>query len=137
VADFSYLSGGGYTKDRRHVAGFRPHAFSQVPKADERWSVETVDLVSLLCHTEPVAYVSVTLPRMEELRDASTRALDAFESSSLTKLQAGDFLVVGEGKGQLRLFGAIRAGRQCVACHGCERGDLLGAFSYILKRTTP
>jgi hypothetical protein len=137
VADFSYPSGRGYAKDRSHVAGFRPHEFSQLPATDERWAVETVDLVSLLCHTEPVAYVSADLPRMEELRGASTRALDAFEASALTKLTAGDLLVVGEGNEQMRLLGAIRAVRQCVACHGCERGDLLGAFSYTLRRTAP
>jgi hypothetical protein len=102
--------------------------------ADDCWAVETVDLVSLLCHTEPVAYVSADLPRMEELKGASTRPLDAFEASALTELRAGDLLVVSEGKGQMRLLGAIRAIRQCVECHGCERGDLLGAFSYTLRR---
>ena len=137
VADFSYPSGSGYAKDRSHVAGFRPHEFSQLPVADERWAVETVDLVSLLCHTEPVAYVSADLPRMEELRGASTRPLDAFEASALTKLRAGDLLVVGEGSEQMRLLGAIRAVRQCIECHGCKRCDLLGAFSYALRRSKP
>jgi hypothetical protein len=74
---------------------------------------------------------------MEELKGAPTRPLDAFESSGLTRLRRGDFLVVGEGKGHLRLLGVIRAVRQCVTCHGCERGDLLGAFSYTLRRTEP
>jgi hypothetical protein len=137
VADFSYPAGGGYARDRRHAAGFRPHEFSQVPKAGERWAVETVDLVSLLCHPEPVAYVSADLPRMEQLKGASTRPLDAFELSGLTRLRGGDWLVVGEGNGHLRLLGAIRAVRQCVTCHGCERGDLLGAFSYTLRRAEP
>jgi hypothetical protein len=137
VADFSYPAGSGYAEDRRHVADFRPHEFSEVPKADERWAVETVDLVSLLCHAEPVAYVSADLPRMEELKVAPTRTLDAFESSGLARLRAGEFLVVGGGNGQLRILGAIRAVRQCVACHGCERGDLLGAFAYTLRRTGP
>jgi hypothetical protein len=137
VADFSYPSGSGYARDRRHAVGFRPHEFSQVPKAGERWAVETVDLVSLLCHAEPVAYVSTDLPRMEELKGASTRPLDVFESPGLTKLRGGDLLVVGEGNGHVRLLGAIRAVRQCVTCHGCERGDLLGAFSYTLRRTEP
>ena len=34
----------------------------------------------------------------------------------------------------VRMVGAIRSTTQCVSCHDCERGDLLGAFSYTLKR---
>jgi hypothetical protein len=30
------------------------------------------------------------------------------------------------------MLGPIRATKQCTQCHGCERGELLGAFSYIL-----
>jgi hypothetical protein len=137
VADFSYPSGGGYVKDRQHVAAFRSHEFSQVPNAAGRWTVETVDLVSLLCHTEPVAYVSTNLPRMQDLKEAPTRALDTFESSGLTKLRGGEFLIVGHSEGRMRMLGSIRAVKQCVTCHGCERGDLLGAFSYTLRSTGP
>lgn len=39
------------------------------------------------------------------------------------------------------IWGAIRAARQCLACHDAERGDLLGAFSYRMtldgKQTSP
>ena len=34
----------------------------------------------------------------------------------------------------LRILGAIRAAKQCVDCHGGERGALLGAFSYTLTQ---
>ena len=30
------------------------------------------------------------------------------------------------------MLGAIRSAKQCVQCHGGQRGDLLGAFSYTL-----
>jgi hypothetical protein len=135
VADFAYPSGKGYVKDRQHVAGFLPHAFSKVPERGDAWKVETIDLVSLLCHPEPVAYVSANLPRMEELRGAPTRPLDGFESSGLGRLRDGEYAVVTDDARRLRMLGSIRAVSQCVKCHGCERGELLGAFSYLLRKT--
>jgi hypothetical protein len=134
IVDFSYLSGSGYIKDRRHVAGFLPHAFSEVPASSEAWVVENVDLLSLLLHAEPVAYVSANLPRMDELKQAPTRPLDAFELAALQRLCAGEGLIVGEQENRIRMLGAIRATLQCQECHGAERGDLLGAFSYTLRR---
>jgi hypothetical protein len=134
IVDFSNLAGRGYTQDRGHVAGFQPHAFSKVPASDDEWVVQTIDLVSLLCHAEPVAYVSDNLPRMDELREASTRPLDAFETGGLKQLVDGDYLVVGEAADKLRMLGSVRAVEQCEKCHGAERGDLLGAFSYTLRR---
>jgi mono/diheme cytochrome c family protein len=35
------------------------------------------------------------------------------------------------------MLGAVRSTRQCVACHGGDRGDLLGAFSYALVSDGP
>jgi hypothetical protein len=134
VVDFSYSSGQGYARDRRHVAGFLPHGFSKVPAPSDEWTIQTIDLVSLLCHSEPVAYVSDNLPRMDELKEAPTRALDAFETGGLKQLMDGEYLVVGEAGEKLRMLGSIRAVEQCVKCHGAERGDLLGAFSYTLRR---
>jgi len=32
------------------------------------------------------------------------------------------------------MLGATYGAKQCVACHGGERGDLLGVFSYTLQR---
>jgi hypothetical protein len=32
------------------------------------------------------------------------------------------------------ILGAISGLKQCVACHGCAGGDLLGAFTYTLRR---
>jgi hypothetical protein len=136
IVDFVYPSGAGYVKDRQHVAGFLAHGFSKVPEPRESWSVEAIDLVSLLCHDEPVAYVSANLPRMDEHRGAQapTRPLDGFESVGLQKLVAGEYLVAAESGSHLRVLGSIRAVNQCLKCHGAERGDLLGAFSYTLRR---
>jgi hypothetical protein len=133
ILDFVHLRGFGYVKDRRHVAGFQPHQFSQVPQA-KRWRVRAIDLVSLLLHDPPVAYVSANLPRMDELRQAPTRPLDVFESAGLARLGAGEDLFIHATDKGVRMLGALRATRQCLACHGCERGDLLGAFSYTLQQ---
>jgi hypothetical protein len=120
----------GYVEDRHHVAGFRPHRFSRLPEAERlQFKIETIDLVGLLLHPEPLAYVSANLPRMDKLRAAPTRPLDEFESVGLEKLRAGEDIVGAKAGDHLRMVGAIRNLKQCVQCHGGERGDLLGAFS--------
>ena len=137
VLDFANPRGYGFIKDRRHVAGFQTHQFSAVPVSGEEqqwWAVQRLDLVSLLLHNEPVAYDSDFLPRMDELRGATTRSLDAFEQSSLGKITQGEDFAIGVSGDRVRMLGSIRSTKQCVKCHGGERGDLLGAFSYALKR---
>ena len=130
--DFINFENFGYVKDRRHVAGFQSHRFSKVPEPTDGWRIETLDLVGLLLHEKPVAYVSANLPRMDELKKAPTRPLDRFETGGLKKLRGGEDLVTAEAGANLRMFGAIRSAKQCVDCHGGQRGDLLGAFSYTL-----
>jgi hypothetical protein len=132
IVDFAYPAGFGYVRDRNRVAGFEPHQFGRVPES-KVWSVQTIDLVGLLLHKKPVVYLSDHLPRMDELRGAATRPLDAFESEGLESLRRGEDLVVRPAADGLRLLGAVRSARQCVDCHGGERGDLLGAFSYSLR----
>src|SRR5207249_363954 len=138
--DFVNPKGFGYIQDRAHVKGFQAHQFRSVPElpapkeATRRWRVRRLELVSLLKHNEPAVYVSEHLPRMDELRDARTRPLDAFEMRTLNALQAGDDLKAESAADQIRLLGAVRAARQCLECHRGERGKLLGAFSYRLQR---
>jgi hypothetical protein len=134
IVDFVNVPGFGYFKDRQQVAGFQAHQFSQAPTPAEHWILQSVDLVGLLLHDEPVVYVTANLPRMEELRGAATRQLDDFEAAGLAALGGGDDLFQRETTAGRRLLGAIRSARQCVACHDRERGDLLGAFSYTLTR---
>lgn len=134
VVDFVHPEGFGYIKDRRHVVGFQEHQISQMPEPADRWALQRLDLLSLLLHEEPVAYVTDHLPRMKELRAASTRELDDFESVGLPALQRGEDLFVRSKGQELRMLGALRAARQCLACHEAERGDLLGAFSYRMMR---
>jgi hypothetical protein len=133
ILDFVNPRGFGYIKDRAHVAGFLAHGFSESPKPTTRWAVERIDLIGLLLHPEPVAYVSERLPAMDEIRRAPTRQLDTFEVAGLESLRGGQMLSVAQTNGPPRMLGAIRSVRQCVGCHGGERADLLGAFSYTLR----
>jgi hypothetical protein len=103
-------------------------------KPDGRWLIRRIDLVSLLTHEQPVAYVSVNLPRMDELRGAATRPLTQFERRALTALRAGSNLQVDASADHIQMLGAIRAVKQCLDCHDARRADLLGAFSYRLQR---
>lgn len=133
----------GFVKDLDHVAGFEPHQFQQLPKLRDRsrprteWQITRLELVSLLKHDTPVAYVSEHLPQMNELRDAPTRLLDAFERSALERLRADEDLVIDEATSQIRMLGSLRSGKDCTQCHAVKRGALLGAFSYELTPISP
>jgi hypothetical protein len=135
VADFVYPRGFGLIKDRSRVIGFQSHQFSQLPDPGERWSLQRLDLIGLVVHDDPVAYVSDSLPRMDELREGRKRPLDAFETNGLAALRKGEELYVRDTAVGLRVLGAVRSARQCIACHGGERGDLLGAFSYAFVKS--
>jgi hypothetical protein len=88
-----------------------------------------------LKYDQPVAYVSNNLPKMDELRDAPTRPLDAFEQEALAALQQGEDLMLEGRPGHMRMLGSLRAAKQCLRCHQVSRGALLGAFSYKLVRS--
>jgi hypothetical protein len=124
----------GYLKDRAHVAGFRPHQFKELPRFETLWALQRIELIGLVLRDYPVVYVSEHLPRMDLLAKAPVRRLDTFEGAGLDALRKGQFLHIGEQNGRLRVIGALRATQQCTECHNCERGELLGAFSYQLRR---
>ncbi|QDU24275.1 DUF3365 domain-containing protein [Urbifossiella limnaea] len=132
LLDFVNPDGSGYVRSRREVAGFLPHAFSRVPEGRE-WRAVRVELVGLLKHAEPVVYPSDRLPAMADLKDAPTRAPDAFEAAGIDAVRRGEAGFVGRRGDEVRYVGAVRSAEACVKCHGGERGDLLGAFSYRLR----
>jgi hypothetical protein len=76
-----------------------------------------------------------------------TRPLTGFESNSVTLLAAGTNFVTSPHQAktasheaaveQRFVLGAIRASQDCLKCHQCDEGKLLGAFSYILTRVAP
>ena len=137
ILDFVNLRGVGYLRDRRHGTGFQSHRFSRVPASGNRWRVRTLDLVSLLRHDPPAVYVADHLPSMARLGDTPTRPPDRFEALGLAALRRGEDVLAAEGDGGTRMLGAIRANGRCLDCHGGNRGDLLGAFSYTLLADGP
>lgn len=157
--DFAGPLGLGLVRDRDHVAGFKSHQFRSVSplvtkwdrditkpaigpngqplppaKPVEEWVLRRLELVSLLKHKAPAVYVSATLPKMDDLAKADTRELSGFEADSLRTLRSGESLVARAKANHLEMFGALRAAKQCQACHQVQRGELLGAFSYELHR---
>ncbi len=140
VVEFLNSEGYGYARDRDHVAGFIPHQFRKLPRSwgmdrtTALWKFERLELVSLLKHDKPGVYVSETLPRMDRVGQLTVRPLNAFESSSLPLLQNGEDLTKELKGSELQVLGSIRAGQVCLKCHDVQRGDLLGAFTYKLRR---
>jgi hypothetical protein len=143
VFDFANRDGFGYVADRDRVYGFQPHGFRNrlvVPAPGgrpSRWTIASLELVSLLKHDAPSAYVSKNLPRMDELTEATTRPLDEFENGALEQLRSGEELVIDDHADDLRMLGSIRAAKQCTECHSVNRGALLGAFTYRLRSVSP
>lgn len=138
----------GYVESIDRTAGFAGHGFGALPYGSARrqkdsnlggaWTLERLDLISVLLHAMPVAYLSDRLPAMEELRGAMTRPLNDFEASGLASLNDGEDVFIDEStRGDttdIRMVGALRAGESCATCHEVPRGTLLGAFSYRLSR---
>lgn len=139
VVDFAFAEGFGYMKDLEHVAGFLPHRARTLPKLDAAapFSIDRIYLIGLVVHSEPTVYVTDTLPSMENVKSTPTRPTDAFELAGIEALKAGEESFVRGNDQQLRMLGAIRAGRQCLDCHAVPRGSLLGAFSYYLSARKP
>jgi hypothetical protein len=128
----------GYVRDRDHVAGFQAHRFMTMPQlaSDDlprrSWQIVRLELVSLLKHEEPAAYVSKNLPQMDELTDAPTRPLDAFEQRAVARLRSDEDVVIDDSVDRIRMVGSLRAAKNCLDCHSVKRGDLLGVFTYEL-----
>jgi hypothetical protein len=152
--NFLTVSAWGAVKSNKQAAGFEGHAFRHLPKLVEPrasndeprppepdskhpWHVTRLELVSLLVHDKPQVYVSNRLPKMTELARSKVRDLGEFEQQALKTLQGGDELAADATLNRIRMLGAVRASKQCLECHEAQRGDLLGAFSYELRRDPP
>ncbi|MFL5329106.1 MAG: hypothetical protein ACJ8C4_09325 [Gemmataceae bacterium] len=137
--EFLYPTGFGYVKDRAHVAGFKSHGFRFLREPQNKswqWRVQNVQLIGILSHAEPVVYLTDKLPSMEQVCLGKTRTLDLFEEVGLPELCDGEDLFIASKDETLRMLGAIRAVKSCQLCHDAKVGDLLGAFSYTLRRET-
>ncbi len=138
LLDFLNPAGFGYVLSRDHVAGFEPHQFRHIPAepgpaSPESWAVIRLELVSLHKHDAPVVYVSDVLPSMVDAGRLETRPLTTFEEKGLNALRKGDDSAVESAGDRVRMFGGLRAAKQCQQCHAVQHGDLLGAFSWELQ----
>ncbi len=130
---------GAMPDDKLQVAGFVPHALHYPPLASledpHAWTIERLELVSLLKFDEPRVYVLDHLPRMDQLSGDTvpTRSLDKFETTSLEQLRTDEDLVIAHEGPAYRMLGSLRTVTQCLNCHTAQRGELLGAFSYALR----
>lgn len=139
----------GHVESVDRTPGFVPHGMASHPHSHspsdaaqpskpgmppETWKIARLELVSLLKHDGPRVYLSEHLPNMKELKGAKTRELNAFETSALEKLAAGEELESRATPNQIVMLGAVRASNTCTQCHNVPRGALLGAFSYDLRR---
>jgi hypothetical protein len=120
------------------VAGFVAHAhrqpLQQVDDGGRRLAIERLELVSLHRFDAPRVYVLDHLPRMDQLssENAPTRPLDEFEREALEQLETEDVVVREEGA-RSRMVGSLRAAQHCLDCHSVSRGELLGAFTYVIR----
>ncbi len=138
VREFTAMVDWAYVPVRQQAVGFVAHAMQKTPvirgASAEEWQVSRLELVSLLKFAEPRVYSSEHLPRMEDLRNTETRSLDEFEQRALQQLRGREDIVTDQQLNTIRMVGAVRASKQCLDCHSVRRGDLLGAFSYLLDR---
>ncbi len=111
----------------------------EMPKDAPTWHIERLELVSLFKNNPPAVYASGDFTvMMFAIHDAKTRPLNAFEESNLASLKDGNEIKVQSERNAIHMLGAIRAGGECLKCHTtAKKGDLLGAFSYELRRETP
>jgi hypothetical protein len=139
LSNFLYPRGFGYVQDRAHVAGFKSHGFRSDAYPAWRvenwsWRIQHIQLLGILSQETPVVYLTDKLPSMEQVRQGKTRPLDLFEEAALSALRDGEDLFLAGKDETVRMLGALRATKTCQQCHEAEVGDLLGAFSYTLRR---
>jgi hypothetical protein len=152
--NFLSVTAWGAVQGKQQAAGFEGHAFRHLPilvepresNDDPRppdpdpkhpWHVTRLELVGLFVHDKPQVYMSHRLPKMTELARSKVRDLNEFEVQALKTLHGGDELVASATLNRIQMLGAVRASKQCLECHEAQRGDLLGAFSYELRRDPP
>ena len=97
-------------------------------------------------HAAFQAGISTNVTRREVRKLFKHRPLTSLETNAVLALREGRDLVVFTNRvdvpeasadlvstaPNLLVFGALRAGKTCAACHQCDPGTLLGAFAYRL-----
>ena len=95
---------------------------------------------SALADDKPARYVSASYTCLDgpKLLSADPALSSRFRGAmGLNPVRQGEDLFVSRDGEGLRMLGAVYSMKQCVTCHGGARGDLLGAFSYLLLTNEP
>jgi hypothetical protein len=103
----------------------------------QRYSIERLELVGLQGGPEPVVYVPLRHALPFNRTDFQSRQLSAFEQRALKALRTGQTVERARGADAdtIEVMGALRGDGSCLKCHKtAKEGDLLGAFTYRLRR---
>jgi hypothetical protein len=105
--------------------------------AGQRYSIERLELVGLQTGPEPVVYVPLRHNLPFKRTDFQSRQLSSFERRALDVLRLGQTVERSRGvdPDTVEIMGALRGDGSCLKCHrDVKEGELLGAFSYRLRR---
>lgn len=96
------------------------------------WKLVRMELIGLIKHATPVAYVAREIPRMGELNSVPTTELNDFEHRAIKHLKSNpnQDVAIHNAPDGIQLVGALRAEKACAKCHSVKNGDLLGALTY-------
>jgi hypothetical protein len=131
VGKVDYVSGQIYLANQQTVKG-----------TSRKWYMNQHQLVSTNTAAGPAAYTMTPREQHEFMKSgkpfdgskATKRKLDEFELTALERVKNGAEVVSQETGNTLRVFGAIKARKDCLACHQhSNEGDLLGSFTYSLN----
>lgn len=105
--------------------------------AGKRYSIERLELVGLQTAPVPVVYMPLRHSLPFKKTDFQSRQLSPFEERALDVLRKGQTVERSPGaeSDTIEIMGALRGDGSCLKCHtGVKQGELLGAFSYRLRR---
>ena len=108
--------------------------------AGKRYSVDRLELVGLQTAPEPIVYVPLRHNLPLNRTDFKSRPLSSFEQRALNLLRSGGTIELspGEATDTIEVMGALRGDGTCLKCHkNVREGELLGAFSYRMRRIVP
>lgn len=113
--------------------------YSELVLNGQHHVVEKVELIGLVKHPAPTAYLTFSTPPQKRLLTneqvtafIKTRALTTFETNALVELRNGRNEIVGAANGAPAILGGVRARKDCLKCHDGKAGNLLGALSYTM-----
>lgn len=105
---------------------------------DEEYSVYPVRLIGTTKEQGYRLFPDNVPPRKKKIRTTENRLLTESEHSAIDQLRSNSSQMIElppedrSKKKSLRLFAPILATKDCLKCHDCNEGDMLGAFDYHL-----